>query len=130
MQRGAEASRQQMCPSCKIARMRRTDMPTCKVHKMRTPIELVTEVWRAATPVLAISGVGGRWWKRNVAKDRRIGPWLQASYKVVNSATWRSPGSCLYLVGASGGELRYVDISRNYLRHRWRESLPWSDRAD
>lgn len=93
-----------------------------KILRMKTPIELVNEIWRAATPVLAISGVGGRWWKRNVAKGSRIGPWLQASYKVVDRATWQSPGACLYLVGANDGGLRYVGISRNGLRHRWRES--------
>lgn len=83
---------------------------------------LVKEVWKAAAPVLEITGVGGKWWKRNVAKGARIGPWLQAAYTVLDSATWQAKGACLYMVGANDDGLRYVGISRNGLRHRWRES--------
>jgi len=82
----------------------------------------VNRIWSAATPVISITGIGGRWWKRNVEKGARIGPWLQAAYQVLDAAAWRARGPCLYLVGANDGGLRCVGISRNGLRHRWRES--------
>jgi hypothetical protein len=71
---------------------------------------------------LRINSLGGRRWKRNVAKGSRIGPWLQADYRVVNEQEWNSRGACLYLVGGRDRNVRYVGISRNGLRHRWRTS--------
>lgn len=75
-----------------------------------------------AVPVLKISGVGGRRWKRNVAKGARIGPWLQGHYDVLNAEAWQSKGACLYLVTGKDLAIRYVGISRNGLKHRWRTS--------
>ena len=75
-----------------------------------------------ATPVLKISAVGGRLWKRNVAKGARIGPWLQGAYDVLDSEAWQSKGACLYLVMSKDAAIRYVGISRNGLKHRWRTS--------
>lgn len=79
-------------------------------------------IFEAAVPVLSISGIGGRRWKRNVAKGGRIGPWLCADYRVLDEAAWQRKGACLYLVGASDGGIRYTGISRNGLKHRWRTS--------
>lgn len=79
-------------------------------------------IFDAATPVLWIYGVGGRQWTRNVAKGSRIGPWLQGSYKVLDELAWHAKGPCLYLVGGSDAIIRYAGISRNGLKHRWRQS--------
>jgi hypothetical protein len=76
----------------------------------------------AATLVLRISGLGGKRWKRNVANGSRIGPWLQADYSVLDDVKWRSKGACLYLVTGDDSRIRYVGISRNGLKHRWRTS--------
>ncbi|CAN7782423.1 hypothetical protein LJR296_008110 [Cupriavidus necator] len=80
------------------------------------------KLFRAAVPVIRISGVGGRHWKRNVEKGARVGPWLQGSYDILNDAAWRRKGACLYLVSGDDAVLRYVGISRNGLKHRWRTS--------
>lgn len=80
------------------------------------------QIFLVATPVLKIFGVGGKRWKRNVAKGARVGPWLQGQYEVIDERTWHNKGACLYLVGASDSGIRYVGISRNGLKHRWRTS--------
>ena len=49
-------------------------------------------IFNAATPVIKIFGVGGKRWKRNVAKGARIGPWLQGNYEIVNEPAWHSKG--------------------------------------
>jgi hypothetical protein len=79
-------------------------------------------IYDAATPVIRIFGVGGKCWKRNVAKGSRIGPWLQGEYEIVNESAWLSKGACLYMVCGSDSVIRYVGISRNGLKHRWRTS--------
>lgn len=82
-------------------------------------------IFLAASPVLRIHAVGGPLWKRNIAKnpsDARIGPWLRGKYEVLNEEVWRSRGACLYLVRSSDGHIRYVGISRNGVKHRWRTS--------
>jgi hypothetical protein len=77
-------------------------------------------IFNASTQVIRIFGVGGNRWKRNVASGGRIGPWLQGEYEIVNEPAWRSKGACLYMVQASDSVIRYVGISRNGLKHRWR----------
>lgn len=79
-------------------------------------------IFEAATPVIRINGIGGRRWKRNVAKGSRIGPWLQADYEILNKAVWEARSPCLYLVAGGDGIIRYVGISRNRLKDRWRVS--------
>lgn len=81
-----------------------------------------TEIYRLATPVIHIHSIGGRRWKRNVAKGARIGPWLQASYVILNRTVWEARTPCLYLVSGSDGVNRYVGISRNRMKDRWRVS--------
>jgi hypothetical protein len=75
-----------------------------------------------ATLVIRIFGVGGKPWKRNVAKGARVGPWLQGDYEILDEQAWKSKGACLYLVQTSESVIRYVGISRNGLKHRWRTS--------
>ena len=85
-------------------------------------IDRATEIYQAATPVIRINGVGGSRWKRNVAKGGRIGPWLQADYEILDQFTWGTRTPCLYLVAGADQLIRYVGISRNRMKDRWRES--------
>ncbi len=103
--------------------------PTSPPHnqpQMQSSAQVLAEsIYAAATPVLHIQRLTGPRWKRKIEKnpcDARIGPWLQAQYTVVNDAAWRNKGACLYLVKAAGGPVRYVGISRNGMKHRWRTS--------
>lgn len=85
-------------------------------------IEHAYEIFRAATPVIRIHAIGGKRWKRNVAKGARIGPWLQAKYDILDKAIWEARNPCLYFVAGGDGVIRYVGISRNRLKDRWRVS--------
>ena len=80
------------------------------------------EIYRTATPVLRIHSIGGARWRRNVASGGRIGPWLQAKYTVLDNAAWEAREPCLYLVAGADSVIRYVGISRNRMRDRWRTS--------
>jgi hypothetical protein len=79
-------------------------------------------IFQAAHPVIKIKGIGGKRWKRNVAKGSRIGPWLQADYDILNQGVWDNKEACLYMVAGNDEKIRYVGISRNGLKHRWRTS--------
>jgi hypothetical protein len=80
------------------------------------------KIFDQAIPVIRILRIGGKRWKRNVAKGPRIGPWLQAEYEIINEAAWRTRNACLYMVAGSDKVIRYFGISRNGLKHRWRTS--------
>jgi len=83
----------------------------------------VAQLLHCARAVLSLHGLGGQRWIRNVpATDARHGPWLQAQFEVLDPDFWKAGGPCLYLVTGQDGALRYVDISRNGLKHRWRLS--------
>ncbi|ABM96789.1 hypothetical protein [Methylibium petroleiphilum] len=86
------------------------------------PHERAQDIFRSSTPVIRIHGIGGRRWRRNVASGGRIGPWLQAKYDILNEQAWGARAPCLYLVSGSDGVIRYVGISRNRMKDRWRES--------
>jgi hypothetical protein len=92
--------------------------------------KLLADLMAAATPVLAIHGVGGRPWFRNVTVgDKRKGPWPRLVYSVHDQHRWSSSASCLYLVSGADGGNRYVGVSRNKLKDRWRLS-PGTDAED
>jgi len=99
-----------------------TSMPTVRNTMHANAIEKANEIYQAATPIIKISGVGGKRWKRNVAKGGRIGPWLQAEYEILNTQVWGERVPCLYFVTGSDSLIRYVGISRNRMKDRWRES--------
>lgn len=80
------------------------------------------KIFDQAIPVIRIFRIGGKRWKRNVAKGPRIGPWLQAEYEIINEAAWRARNACLYMVAGGDELVRYFGISRNGLKHRWRTS--------
>lgn len=86
--------------------------------------QLAIEIYQASTPVLHIHSIGGQRWRRSVpASDGRYGPWLRAKYTVLDSTVWGERTPCLYLVaGRHDLTIRYVGISRNRMRDRWRES--------
>jgi len=79
-------------------------------------------IFNAAIPVIRIHGIGGKRWKRNVARGARVGPWLQAEYDILDKGLWKARTPCLYLVAGNDGVIRYVGISRNRLADRWRVS--------
>lgn len=85
-------------------------------------LEHANEIYRAATPVIRIHEVGGRRWKRNVAKGARIGPWLPARYEILDKRVWEARTACLYLVADAASVICYVGISRNRMKDRWRVS--------
>lgn len=85
-------------------------------------IQHTQAIFECATPIIKIHGVGGTKWRRNVQKGGRIGPWLQGDYTIVNEGAWNDKGACLYLVQGNDGVVRYVGISRNGVKHRWRLS--------
>jgi hypothetical protein len=87
-----------------------------------TASRYASAIFSAATLVIRIHSVGGKRWKRNVAKGCRIGPWLPAQYEIVDELAWRHKEACLYLVCGNDLNVRYVGISRNGLKHRWRTS--------
>jgi hypothetical protein len=77
---------------------------------------IVSSIYLAATAVLKVRGLGGRRWKRNVAKGARIGPWLQAEYVVIDSTAWMRKGVCLYLVSGvirEFGMLEFLETDLN-----------------
>lgn len=86
------------------------------------PQEYARQIYDAATPVLAIHSLGGARWKRDVAKGARIGPWLQAKFDVLDKGAWTARVPCLYLVSGADDFIRYVGISRNRMKDRWRVS--------
>ena len=85
-------------------------------------IQYAQQIYQTATPVLRIKGIGGKRWKRNVATGGRIGPWLQADYSVLGGEIWGRRTPSLYLVGGTDERIRYVGISRNGMKDRWRVS--------
>jgi hypothetical protein len=92
------------------------------MDKITQSIIHATEIFNKATLVIRIHSVGGQRWRRNVATGSRIGPWLPAQFEIVNRDTWEKRSPCLYLVAGSDGAIRYVGISRNRMKDRWRVS--------
>lgn len=88
-------------------------------------IDIAESIFSAATPVLQIDRLEPPFWKRKIEsnpRDARVGPWLQARYTVVNEKAWKDKGTCLYMARQQTGPVRYVGISRNGVKHRWRTS--------
>jgi hypothetical protein len=83
---------------------------------------ITASIFKAAKSVLRIHGMAGPKWRRNVASGARIGPWLQASFDVVDDVAWKARTPCLYMLAGTEGGIRYVGISRNRMADRWRVS--------
>jgi hypothetical protein len=85
--------------------------------------EAISHLIQQATPVLTIQGLTPQRWTRKVREgDARQGPWQRAQYTLLDAQAWQRLGACLYLVTGRDGGLRYVGISCNGLKHRWRLS--------
>ena len=88
-----------------------------------TPEEIARNIYQAAVPILKIMSIGGRRWLRNdKTKQKRTGPWLQATYEVLDPDAWGAKSPCIYFIAGNDGLIRYTGISRNGAKHRWRES--------
>ena len=79
-----------------------------------------------STPVLRITEVGGRTWYRK-PKNARRGPWLSATYSVLDQSAWERKAPCIYFLTDSSKVLRYVGISLNKLDDRWRKSPAFTE---
>ena len=85
--------------------------------------QICNSIYNAAKLVIAIKKLNNTLWHRDVpATDGRYGPWQTADYELLNEDQWNQHKPCLYLVKGSDGLLRYVGISRNRLKDRWRLS--------
>ena len=79
-------------------------------------------LYRAASPILKISGLGIRKWRRNDGKAAaRTGPWLPARYEVLDRKRWDARVPSIYFVAGADSIIRYTGISRNKVSDRWRE---------
>ncbi len=88
-------------------------------------LDIADSLFSAAAPVLRIERLHLPLWKRKIEqnpKDARIGPWLSSKYVVLDDAVWRARGACLYMAKESKETIRYIGISRNGVKHRWRTS--------
>lgn len=84
---------------------------------------ICNSIFEAATPIIRIKGLESNMWHRDVPQtDGRYGPWKTANYEILDEITWKQLKPCLYLVRAEDGELKYVGISANRLKDRWRVS--------
>lgn len=86
---------------------------------------LADELTAIATPVLRVDGYdpsSPRWCRDVAPEDDRRGPWHAPVYTVVDKTTWETRAPCVYIVDGSDGGHRYVGISKNRLKDRWRVS--------
>ncbi|MDP3615090.1 MAG: hypothetical protein Q8R98_24880, partial [Rubrivivax sp.] len=89
---------------------------------MNTAADHALIIYQASTPILKITGLGGKQWRRNDAKAAaRTGPWYPAQYSILDRASWKQRLPSMYLVAGDDGNIRYTGISRNQVSQRWRE---------
>ncbi|NJD08079.1 MAG: hypothetical protein FIA97_16525 [Methylococcaceae bacterium] len=87
------------------------------------PYQLAQEIYDSATPILRIVSLGGKKWRRNDKEQRaRTGPWLSANYEVLDRNAWEARHACIYFVAGDDNIIRYTGVSRNGVKHRWREA--------
>lgn len=86
-----------------------------------TPDQCAAKIVEASTPVLKIDGFTGDLWYRK-PKDGRKGPWLQGRVEFLNEKRWNTRTPCLYFLLNSSSQMKYVGISVNQLKDRWRMS--------
>jgi hypothetical protein len=78
------------------------------------------QIFLAAKPVIRITCLGGRRWRRDVRKGPLAGgPFLRARYEILDEAAWEASRPYLYLVAGSDQLVLYAGISRNRLQDRW-----------
>ena len=92
--------------------------------------DLAEVIFDNGTPFLKINGITklNKRWCRNVKEgDSRRGPWMGAEYEVLSSSVWAFFAPCIYMVKGSDGGLRYVGVSKNRLKDRWRLSPAYDE---
>ena len=83
--------------------------------------DCASAIIKVSRPVININGFNDSEWYRK-PKDSRKGPWLQGRYEVIDEKLWRERKPCLYFLTKDNGELKYVGISVNKIKDRWRTS--------
>lgn len=83
--------------------------------------QCAVEIVNSARPVVRINGFNSNEWYRK-PRDGRKGPWLQGQVEILDSKLWNERCACLYFLLDSRREIKYVGISVNQLKDRWRLS--------
>ena len=78
-----------------------------------------------ANPVIKINSLSENKWFRKPAGARR-GPWYSGEYSFIDKETWGKNSPCIYFVFNDSDDLKYVGISQNKLKDRWRLSPAYS----
>lgn len=107
-------------------RINRCAPPVPNYFMTITHSSVISQILDIAKPVLTITTVGGRTWYRK-PKNARRGPWLSATYNVIDQALWSRKGPCIYFLIDGDRRLRYVGISLNKLDDRWRTSPAYTE---
>jgi len=88
--------------------------------------ECADSIISASSKVMTIKQVLDNQWYRK-PKGPRKGPWFSCEYEVINQELWNKKEECIYFVSDNSNKLKYVGISVNALRDRWRTSLPMTN---
>ena len=83
--------------------------------------DCASAIIQVSRPVISINGFNDLEWYRK-PKGSRKGPWLQCRYEVIDEKLWREVKPCLYFLTKDNGDLKYVGISVNKIKDRWRTS--------
>lgn len=86
-----------------------------------TILRCIDKLLDAAAPVLKVAALSGKDWYRK-PKGARHGPWLQSKFEVLDEKLWKRREPCIYFVKDGAGVFRYVGISLNRMKDRWRTS--------
>ena len=83
--------------------------------------ELALEIITKSRPIIRINNIQNNQWYRKPEGSRK-GPWYEANYDIFDDEMWSLKRCCLYFVKDEKEELKYIGISRNGLKQRWRLS--------
>ena len=83
--------------------------------------DCASAIIQASRTVLNITGFNDSEWYRKPRGSRK-GPWLQGRYEVIDEKLWNEKKPCIYFLTKDNGELKYVGISVNRIKDRWRIS--------
>jgi len=80
-----------------------------------------TSIVSHASDVIKIESLSNNLWCRK-PNDARRGPWLSGKFRFVDEKLWEETSPCIYFVRNATKEIKYVGISLNRLKDRWRLS--------
>jgi hypothetical protein len=83
--------------------------------------QIANSIATQATNVINITGLSDDLWFRK-PKGARRGPWNTGVFEFVNEEIWNMSVPCIYFVSDGNQRIRYVGISANRLKDRWRLS--------